>query len=108
MTVSQTQSVANLPYPKTLSKKLSKVVEAAQSSLTFGMFAAASAPSHVVKFVRTGSTSATLTGVAVGDVCVHWIASSGLVNIAAAVATNTLPNGAPASGDFVIVLRVAA
>lgn len=63
------------------------------------------APSHVIKAIRTGSTSATLVGVASGDVCVK--VSGGAVDVSLSVLADTLP-WAPLTGDYVFVIRAAS
>jgi len=67
------------------------------------MLSAGVKPSHIIKFVRTGSTSATLTGVAVGDLEIR-IALAGTVMVVPAASANTL-GSAPLATDYSIVIR---
>ena len=76
------------------------------ASVTLAKLSAGVSPSHVVKFVRTGSTSATLTGVAVGDIVISILAA-GSVAVALVASVNTLPS-APLIDTYTIVLRAAA
>lgn len=66
-------------------------------------------PSHVIKFAKLGSTitTTTLTGLAVGDLVLHFIAATSTVTVKPCATINTLPDD-PADADYVIVLRAAA
>lgn len=75
------------------------------------MLGAGVTPSHLVKFVRTNSTSATLTGVAVGDICINILPGAAgvpVVSIDLSVATDTLPVAPATTSYWTIVLRAAA
>lgn len=63
-------------------------------------------PSHVVKFVKLGSTitTTTLTGLAVGDFVIRVIAADGTTTVKLCAQANTLPDD-PADADYIIVLR---
>ncbi len=78
-------------------------------SISLAKLAAGITPSHVVKFVKLGSTitSTTLTGLAVGDLVIQVIAADGTVTVTPCATANTLPND-PADADYIIVLRAAA
>lgn len=78
----------------------------AAASIVLAKLAAGVSPSHIIKFVRTGSTSATLTGVAVGDLVISILAA-GSVSVAAVATINTLP-AAPLVDTYTIVIRAAA
>jgi len=64
-------------------------------------------PGFVVKFASTGITGSTLSGVAVGDVCIQIDVTDGTVYWGASVATDTVPQTLDPA-DLVIVLRAAA
>lgn len=78
-------------------------------SISLAKLAAGIRPSHVIKFVKLGSTitSTTLTGLAVGDLVVQVVAADGTVTVTPCATANTLPND-PADADYIIVLRAAA
>ena len=79
----------------------------APSTILLAMLAPGITPSHVVKLISTGVTGTSVTGIAIGDVCVKWIAASGLVDVKLAVATNTSPDSLlPA--DYLLVIRAAS
>lgn len=78
-------------------------------SITLAKLAAGIAPSNVIKFAVLGSkiTDTTLTGLAVGDLVIHFIAATSTVTVKPCATINTLPDN-PADADYIVVLRVAA
>ena len=85
----------------------SAVIDAA--SITLAKLATGITPSHVIKFVKLGSeiTTTTLTGLAVGDLVIRFIAASSTVTAKLCATANTLPDD-PADADYIVVLRAAA
>ena len=79
------------------------------ASITLAKLATLVSPSHVVKFVKLGSTitTTTLVGLAVGDLVVRVRAADGKVTAKLCTTANTLPDD-PADGDYIIVLRATA
>jgi hypothetical protein len=78
------------------------------ATVTLAKLAAGITPSHVIKFMKLGSTITTtaLTGLAVGDIVIR-IEAAGTVVVALCATINTLPAD-PADTDWVLVLRAAA
>lgn len=85
----------------------SAVIDA--GSITLAKLATGITPSSVIKFVKLGSTitTTTLTGLAVGDLVLHFIAASSTVTAKLCATANTLPDD-PADADYIVVLRTAA
>jgi hypothetical protein len=79
----------------------------AAGAVSLAKLATGISPSHVVKFVSTGITGSTLSGVLTDDICVQIKVADGTVYWGPAVADNTVPQTL-ASGDLVIVLRPAS
>jgi len=65
--------------------------------------------SHIVKFVRLGSTITTtaLSGLVVGDLVIRVIAADGTVTAKLCTTADTLPDD-PADLDYLIVLGATA
>ena len=65
--------------------------------------------SHVIKFAVLGSTITTtaLTGLAVGDLVLQFVALDATVVAAPCTVADTLPT-APADDDYIVVLRATA
>jgi len=78
-------------------------------SVTLAKLATLVSPSHVIKFVKLGSTITTtaLAGLAVGDLVLHFIAATATVTAKLCATINTLPDD-PADADYVVVLRATA
>lgn len=96
----------------TAKKLASNAVETAKikdANVTLAKLATLISPSHVVKFVKLGSTitTTTLVGLAVGDLVVRILAADGKVTAKLCTTANTLPDD-PADGDYIIVLRATA
>lgn len=79
----------------------------AANAVTLAKLATGITPSHIIKYVRTGSTSATLTGVLTTDLEIRVVVATGTVTVTAPASTNTLAS-APATGDHSIIIRAAA
>lgn len=79
------------------------------ANVTLAKLAAGITPSHVVKFVALGSTitTTTLTGLAVGDLVIRFIAATSTVTAKPCATINTLPDN-PEDADYIVVLRAAA
>jgi len=84
-------------------------VKIKDSNVTLAKLATLVSPSHVVKFVRLGSTITTtaLAGLAVGDVVIQIIAATSTVTCKLCASIDTLPTD-PADLDYIIVLRATA
>jgi len=82
--------------------------EITTNAITLAKLATGITPSHVVKFLRLGSTITTtaLLGVAVDDLVVTILAN-GTATVAAVATIDTLPAD-PAGDSYVIVFRAAA
>ncbi len=96
----------------TAEKLASNSVETAKvkdANITLAKLAAGIAPSNVIKFAVLGSTitDTTLTGLAVGDLVIHFIAATSTVTVKPCATIDTLPDN-PADEDYIVVLRVAA
>lgn len=96
----------------TVDKLASDAVETVKiknANVTLAKLAAGIAPSNVIKFAVLGSTitDTTLTGLAVGDLVIHFIAATSTVTVKPCATINTLPDN-PADEDYIVVLRVAA
>ena len=78
-------------------------------SVTLAKLATLVSPSHVVKFAKLGSTitTTTLTGLAVGDLVIQFIAATSTVTVKPCATINTLPDD-PADADYIVVLRATA
>jgi len=76
---------------------------------TLASLATLVSPSHIVKFVRLGSTITTtaLAGLAVGDLVIQFITDTATVTAKLCATINTLPTD-PADLDYIIVLRATA
>jgi len=83
--------------------------ELADAGITLAKLATLVSPSHIVKFVRLGSTITTtaLAGLAVGDLVIQFITATATVTAKLCAVADTLPTD-PADLDYIVVLRATA
>jgi hypothetical protein len=96
----------------TAGKLAADAVETAKikdANVTLAKLAAIISPSHVIKFLRLGSTITTtaLVGLVVGDLVIRFIAADSTVTAKLCAVTDTLPDD-PADADYIVVLRATA